>query len=119
KAAVRGPAADAGPAAQAASRPAAGGPGDQSRPPAPEGSDWDCSSLFPPDATANAAHVLLAVRVGPDGRARAVSVLSDPGQGFGAAARACALRQRYRPALDRAGGPVAAQTAPFRVRFTR
>lgn len=116
---VQGAAADAGSAASTPARAAVGGPGDRSQPPKPEGSDWDCSSLFPADATANAAHVLLAVRVGPDGRARSVSVLADPGQGFGAAARACAMRQRYRPALDRVGGPVAAQTAPFRVRFTR
>jgi protein TonB len=115
---VQGAAADAGPAAATPSR-AQPGAADLSQPPKPEGSDWDCSALFPAQATVNFAQVMLAVRVGPDGRARSVSVLSDPGEGFGAAARACALRQRYRPALDRSGSPVAAQTAPFRVRFTR
>ncbi|HEU4410878.1 MAG TPA: energy transducer TonB [Polyangiaceae bacterium] len=120
KAPVTGAASDAGPPASQPARGQAGpAAADLSQAAKPEGSDWDCSSLFPPDASVNVAHVLLAVRVDPDGRARSVSVLSDPGEGFGAAARACALRQRYRPALDRDGKPTAAQTAPFRVRFTR
>lgn len=119
KAPVTGVASDAGPPTAQPSRAPAGPAADLAQTAKPEGSDWDCSSLFPPDASVNLAHVTLAVRVGPDGRARSVSVLSDPGEGFGPAARACAMRQRYRPALDRAGNAVAAQTAPFRVRFTR
>ena len=103
----------------------AGGPrsgyatGNRSKTARPMGSDWDCSLLFPRGASTDSATVILVARVRPNGLAESVSVVSDPGQGFGAAARACAMRQRYAPGEDETGRAVAATTAPFRVRFTR
>lgn len=114
---VRGPArGDAKTPAPAAAAPS--GP-DLSRAASPAGSDWSCSPLFPASASVDHATVLVAVTVAPDGAPRSVAVLRDPGEGFGAAARACALAQRFQPALDRDGHAVSGTTRPFTVRFTR
>jgi periplasmic protein TonB len=93
---------------------------DRSRSPRPEVANWDCSRLFPthPEAGHRAA-VLISVTVLPNGSPRSVTVLRDPGLGFGPAARSCAMGQRYLPALDRNGVPVTATTPPITVRFTR
>ena len=56
---------------------------------------------------------------GRDGRADSAKVVSDPGYGFGQAARQCALETRFIPARDRDGKPVAGETRPFNFRFTR
>jgi protein TonB len=84
-------------------------------------SDWnDCG--FPPEAEAegiNFAKVLVSVTVRPDGHARTVSVLKDPGYGFGAWARQCAMRKTYQTALNPLGQPVEQTTAPFNIKFTR
>jgi len=85
------------------------------------GDDWS-SCPFPAEADAeqqNQAVVRLVIVVGPDGRPSQVNVLSDPGYGFGQAARQCALRKRYTPGKDAAGKPVTKSTPPFRVRFQR
>ncbi|MGB1701112.1 MAG: energy transducer TonB, partial [Nannocystaceae bacterium] len=85
-----------------------------------EGSAWRCpwpSKAL--DADIYEQSVVLKVRVGSDGRARSVEVLEDPGLGFGDAARACAMKTRFTPALDREGDPVTATSPPIRVRFTR
>lgn len=120
--AVRGAIADRQPAAAPAApvqAPAAIGP-DRSRGARPASADWNCSRLFPTDPEAgNQAYVLIAVTVLPSGAPRWVAVLRDPGHGFGAAAKACALGQPYEAALDRDGHPVAATTPPITVRFTR
>ena len=77
-------------------------------------------ACFPTDPDAgDQAIVLIAVTVLPSGTAKAVTVLRDPGHGFGAAARACAMGQRFSAALDRQGNPVQATTPPITVRFTR
>jgi protein TonB len=76
---------------------------------------------FPSEADAegiNQSKVTLGVTVSPDGRARTVTVVKDPGFGFGKAARACAMRAAYAPAMNAAGQPVE-QTTTFTVRFTR
>ena len=81
---------------------------------------WSCP--WPAEADAeqvNEKTVVLRVRVQPDGRAETVEVVSDPGFGFGAAARACALGTRFEPAHDTDGHPIAAQSAPIRVHFFR
>jgi protein TonB len=65
------------------------------------------------------AVVVVTVRVRPNGTAEAVRVVSDPGHGFGEAARECAFRSRYVPARDRAGNAITAETAPINVRFTQ
>lgn len=94
---------------------------DKSRAAAPDPSvGWkDCG--FPPEADIegiNEARVGLAVTVGPDGRAKSVSVVKDPGYGFGAFARNCAFRKPFVVGLDTAGRPVT-KTAVFTVKFTR
>ena len=91
-----------------------------SRPVELSGDEWQCP--WPREAEAaeiDEQTVTLRARVDADGRARSVSLLDDPGLGFGAAARACALQTRFSPALDRDGNPVAANSPPIRVRFTR
>jgi len=63
--------------------------------------------------------VVIVARVSANGGAESIAIVTDPGQGFGAAARSCASRQRFDLAVDRDGRPVAGSTSPFRVRFTR
>ena len=103
-------------------KPAVGPVGkDLSSPAAPiVGGGWDCP--FPPESDVeqvNFARVTLVVTVGTDGRAKSASVLSDPGFGFGRAARACALGKRYNVARDKLGRPVAQTTRPFIIKFSR
>jgi protein TonB len=67
----------------------------------------DCP--FPPEADVDnidQAAVLVQVSVGPEGRPTSVKVVSDPGHGFGRAARTCAMQRSYQTALDREGKPV-------------
>lgn len=95
---------------------------DASRPPRAVAAAWSCSHLFPAEADAAGAHnavVRIVVSVSLRGTPERVTVLSDPGLGFGAAAKRCALGQRFLPALDVEGRPAAGTTAPFSVRFTR
>lgn len=84
-------------------------------------SDWtDCP--FPAEADAeqiDQAFVLIQVRVKPDGNPETVTVVQDPGHGFGREARKCAMRKKYTNALDVDGNPIPSQTNPFRVRFER
>jgi periplasmic protein TonB len=100
-------------------------------PPAPTGKDmskaarpselnWNCG--FPAEADMeqiNSEKVTLVVTVGPDGRPKKVSVLNDPGFGFGRVARQCAMRKTYNAGLDRAGNAITTTTPPFTVRFVR
>ena len=65
------------------------------------------------------AIAVVRVKVKPDGTAEWVKVLSDPGYGFGEAARQAALKTRFQPALDRSGNPIAGEIAPVNVRFIR
>ena len=67
----------------------------------------------------NSAVVRIVVTVSPDGRAKSVQVVKDPGYGFGALARQCAFRMRYNPGFDTAGNAVTKTTPPFTVRFNR
>jgi protein TonB len=81
---------------------------------------WNCP--WPAEADAEQVDeqtVVLRVTVRPDGHAERVDVLSDPGFGFGAAARLCALRTAFVPARDPTGQPVAAPSPPIRVHFFR
>lgn len=81
---------------------------------------WNCP--WPAEADAqqvNEQTVVLRVTVRADGRADRVDVLSDPGFGFGTAARLCAQRTRFEPARDPVGQPVAALSPPIRVHFYR
>jgi periplasmic protein TonB len=81
---------------------------------------WHCD--FPPEADADQIDqetVTIMVTVRPDGSALSVTVVKDPGHGFGRAARMCALAKRYTPPLDRKGAPITGPTPPIIVRFTR
>jgi protein TonB len=81
---------------------------------------WSCP--FPPEADAEGkdnATVQLIVTVGVDGSPEKVAIVSDPGTGFGRAARACALGRRYKAGLDKDGNATRTTTAPITVRFTR
>lgn len=94
---------------------------DLSKPPALVGStSWDCP--FPPEADAEqidqaVASVMVTVR--PDGSVQSVKVVTDPGYGFGRAARICALARKFSPGLDKAGQPTTGVLGPINVRFTR
>ncbi|WP_437878957.1 energy transducer TonB [Sorangium sp. So ce513] len=108
------------------------GTGDPVPPPPPPGPDrsapagligssnWNCP--FPPEADVDQidhAKVVLMITVRPDGSPLSVKVVSDPGHGFGRAARMCALSRRYNPQKDRTGSPVVGTTPPVTVTFTR
>lgn len=95
---------------------------DRSRPAGLSGSsDWsDCP--FPAEANAeqiDQAYVTIQVKLRPDGAPESVSVVQDPGHGFGREARKCAMRKKYTTALDVDGNPIAGVTKPFRVKFER
>jgi protein TonB len=100
--------------------PAASGPNLAHAPQLLGGTEWDCP--FPPEADADQIdfqRVPIVVTVHVDGTPQDVRVISDPGHGFGRAARQCAMRQRYAPALDRDGRAVAATSPPINVTFRR
>jgi len=82
---------------------------------------WNCP--WPAEADARQVDqetVVLRVAVRPDGRVERADVLSDPGFGFGRAARECALSSRaFAPALDANGASVGAMSPPIRVHFFR
>jgi protein TonB len=81
---------------------------------------WSCP--FPSEADVqqiNRATATIVVTVSSSGRPTAARVLSDPGYGFGDAAKRCALGRRYEPALDPDGNPVGSTTPPIIVRFKR
>lgn len=93
---------------------------DLSRPAMPMGArSWnDCP--FPAEAQLDGiefAKVTLIATVNTDGRAKSVTVVSDPGSGFGSQARQCALRKTFQVALDKAGQPIVSTTPPFIVTF--
>ena len=94
---------------------------DRSRAASRAGSDeWRCD--FPPEADSeqiDEAYVTLQVVVGPDGKAKKVTVVQDPGHGFGRMAYQCAQRETYNAPLDHDGNPIEGTTRPFRVHFVR
>lgn len=96
--------------------------GDKSRAPGLLGSvDWnDCP--FPGEADAeqvDQAYVMIQVKVKPDGSPENVTIVQDPGKGFGREARKCAMRKKYANGLDADGNAIGGMTKPFRVRFER
>lgn len=123
KVAVKGPAkpGSTAPVTNKPVGPASGEPAvDKSRAPRPTSTNWNCG--FPPEADFDQidyATVTLAVTVDTNGRAKSVSIMSDPGHGFGRLARSCAMRMTYQVGYDKAGNPVVKTTRPFPVRFTR
>lgn len=93
---------------------------DLSRPaqPAPAAAWQSCG--YPAEAQMDGIDfglVQMAVTVDTNGRAKAVSIIKDPGSGFGAHARNCAMRLSFPVAYDKAGKPIVGTTAPFTIRF--
>jgi periplasmic protein TonB len=99
---------------------AAGGGIDRSRVASLQGGrDWNCQ--FPAeadDAAIDFAVVTLRISVDPDGQVSEISLIQDPGHGFGPAARKCASQRAYLPALNAGGHPTRASIT-VRVRFVR
>jgi|HubBroStandDraft_1064217.scaffolds.fasta_scaffold79810_2 periplasmic protein TonB len=93
---------------------------DRSRPPSlAGGSDWNCP--FPPEADTaqiDEAYVTVQVDVRPDGTPGAVTIVSDPGNGFGREARRCAMSKSFQAALDHDGNAIAG-TKKVKVHFSR
>jgi RNA polymerase sigma-70 factor (ECF subfamily) len=77
---------------------------------------WDCE--FPSWAKVGGVVRMIAT-VRADGTAADAEIISDPGHGFAAVARECAMRQRFVAALDEHGKPTLGRTGPFNVRFVR
>ena len=112
-------------------KPGGTGTGDKPPPPAPKqdlsrsadvvgSKSWSCP--FPDEADTDQidfAQVTVIVTVRPDGSPAGVQVQSDPGHGFGRAARMCALARKYSPGVDADGNPVTKSTPPIRVTFSR
>jgi periplasmic protein TonB len=94
---------------------------DLSRQAKPAALSWDDCG-FPAEADVEQidfTRVTVVVTVGLDGRAQRVSVLKDPGHGFGNQARQCALRKSYTVGLNADGQPIVTTTPPFIVTFRR
>lgn len=85
------------------------------------GASWS-NCPFPDEADTDQvdfAQVTLIVTVRADGSPQSVQVTSDPGHGFGRAARMCALARKYNAGLDTDGNPSVKSTPPIRVTFSR
>jgi periplasmic protein TonB len=85
-----------------------------------ENQRWACP--WPREADAEQLDeqtVVIRVVVDALGIVDSVTVIADPGRGFGQAAAGCAMRTRFTPARDRLGQPVKAKSPLIRVKFTR
>lgn len=78
--------------------------------------DWPKSAI---DQNIYEQYVVLKVLVSSNGEVKSAHIVKDPGEGFGPAAVACALRTRFSPALNREGEAITASSPPIQVRFTR
>jgi protein TonB len=94
---------------------------DLSRPAMPASTQWnDCG--FPAEADVEQIDFMtvpVVVTVALDGRAQNVTVLKDPGYGFGRLAKACAMRKTYNVGYDINGKPTVTTSPPITIRFTR
>ena len=96
------------------------GPADRSRPVSLAGESWSCP--WPSEAERLAIDeqaVVIRIVARADGSVEAVTVVSDPGHGFGEAAAHCARQARVLPARASDGQAVRATSPPIMVRFTR
>lgn len=85
------------------------------------GTETACQRYFPFSAQAREASVTLAVYVGPRGEPYGARIIEEqPSRdGFGSAAKSCALNAlRFSPAVDRHGSP-APGTSILQLRFVR
>jgi protein TonB len=82
--------------------------------------EWDCPwPKKADDLSIDEQTVTLRAVVDSEGRATSVTVVSDPGFGFGAKARECAQNNEFLPAIDDEGRPYTATSPPIRIQFTR
>jgi serine/threonine-protein kinase len=79
--------------------------------------NWECE--YPGQPFYLDLEAWLVATVLPDGKPESVQLLSDPGHGFGKAARECAMRQPFVPGLDEHAQRIRSKTRPFLVRFIR
>jgi outer membrane biosynthesis protein TonB len=79
-----------------------------------------CTGYFPEDAHADHGEVQLDVTVDASGHTHASAVLAEQplGQGFASAARDCARRLEFAPAVSEHGAPMAGH-ARLKLRFKR
>jgi periplasmic protein TonB len=82
--------------------------------------EWD-DCAWPAEADAlgideQAVSIRAVVRA--DGRMETAEIVSDPGNGFGAALVACARRHGFQPARDATGAPIRARSGVIRFTFT-
>lgn len=94
--------------------------GDRSRPVGLAGDEWSCpwpaaAEGLPLDEQVATIRVVVAA----DGAVESAELVADPGDGFGAAALACARKTRFAPALDPTGRPIRARSPAIRVHFQR
>ncbi len=97
-------------------------PRSRARPVSLAQADWSCA--WPAEADAlqiNHQTVVIRAAVRASGNIDHIDVLSDPGYGFGAEARQCALQNQaqFGAARNNAGDPVAGVSVPIRVHFDR
>lgn len=93
---------------------------DRSSPARPVSGSWNHCG-FPAEADmeqVNAAKATIAVTIGSDGHAQRVSVVQDPGYGFGALAKRCAMQERFEPARGKDGSAITA-TQVITINFRR
>jgi outer membrane biosynthesis protein TonB len=92
---------------------------DLSRKPQLPGSD-PCRGFFPSSAQDDVGDVAVLVTIAKSGQVMNTQLLSETPsrQGFAAAARTCLAKQRFVPALDRAGN-AAATAVRVNLRFSR
>ena len=96
------------------------GEGSLARPVRLPARDWDCP--WPEQAEMlgiTEQFVVIRAMVDTSGTAKTVSLIADPGHGFGSATVACARIAKFQPARDRNGVEYTATSPPIRVRFTR
>ena len=82
--------------------------------------DWTCP--WPDEAEMlgiDEQVVLIRALVDTAGKAKKVTILADPGHGFGKATLECAKSAQFQSARDAKGEPYTATSPPIRVRFTR
>jgi TonB family protein len=77
-------------------------------------SDWECRWPDAVPARIHGAFVVLELDVSAAGIPTSIEILRDPGYGFGASARSCAGRMRYRPAVGPDG---VARSGRFKLRI--
>lgn len=93
---------------------------DRARPVSLASDEWSCPWPAAAEGLALDEQVAtIRVVVAPDGAVESAELVADPGDGFGAAALACARRTRFTPALDAGGRPIRARSPAIRVHFQR